>query len=40
VLTTLWIVATSIVLIRRAGDPALAKKDGLLEETTSAHSGP
>ena len=40
VLTTLWIVATSIVLIRRAGDPSLAKKDGLLGETTSAHSGP
>jgi hypothetical protein len=27
VLTTLWIVATSIVLIHRAGDPSLAKKD-------------
>src|SRR5215203_211654 len=39
VLTTLWIVATSIVLIRRAGDPSLAKKDGLLGETTSAHLG-
>ena len=40
VLTTLWIVATSIVLIRRAGEPPLADKNASLGETTSMHSGP
>src|SRR5215208_5375465 len=40
VLTTLWIVATSIVLIRRAGERLLGEKDTPLGQTTSAHSGP
>jgi hypothetical protein len=40
VLSALWIVATSIVLIRRAGEPPLAEKGTPLRETTSAHSGP
>jgi hypothetical protein len=31
-------VATSIVLIRRAGEPPLAEKNASLGETTSAHS--
>ena len=38
VLTMLWIVATSIVLIRRAEEPPLAEKDTPLGETTSVHS--
>jgi hypothetical protein len=37
-LFTLWTVATSIVLIRRAGEPPLAEKNASLGETTSAHS--
>ena len=36
--TTLWIVATSIVLIRHAGEPSLTKKDAPLGEAASAHS--
>jgi hypothetical protein len=39
VLTMVWIVATSIVLIRRAGVHPLAEKDTPLWQTTSAHSG-
>ena len=39
-LTALWIVATSIVLIRRAGECPLAEQDTPLRETTSAHSVP
>jgi hypothetical protein len=39
-LSALWIVATSIVLIRRAGERPLAEKDTPLGETTSAHSVP
>ena len=38
VLTMVWIVATSIVLIRRAGERPLAEKDTPLGETASAHS--
>ena len=37
-LFALWTVATSIVLIRRAGEPPLAEKNASLGETTSAHS--
>ena len=37
-LFALWTVATSIVLIRRAGEPPLAEKNVSLGETTSAHS--
>src|SRR5215213_9178604 len=37
VLTTLWIVATSIVLIRRAGEPSSAEKNASLGETMSVH---
>jgi hypothetical protein len=38
VLTMVWIVATSIVLIRRAGGFPLTEKDTPLGETTSVHS--
>ncbi len=34
----LWVVATSIALIRRAGEPSLTKKDAPLGEAASAHS--
>jgi len=37
-LFALWTVATSIVLIRRAGEPPLAEKNASLGETTSAYS--
>jgi hypothetical protein len=40
VLTMVWIVATSIVLIRRAGERPLTETDTLLGETTSARSVP
>jgi len=40
VLTTLWIVATSIVLIHLAGEPPMAETVTPLVESTSARSVP